>query len=354
MVALAVSMPSHLNTCMKIKDLLNKPTLSVGELSKKYKVAPSAVKTELSKGMQVELEHSSDPQVAREIALAHLGEDLYYYDKLSKAEQELCEDTTRTSKSGAPGTLKAKISRLYGGAVTCAKTERLKRRENATAHDKAQANWFQNKHCGGASRVDEIFAEPAREMPWRQLGSGEHLWYETNFRFMGKNVVVEVSPDVRQVSAKYIFRSTDTDLPTTHQGWVLVFRVDGTTDVTGEFGNQAVKLLTQVVSVVRGFLESHDWDYVIFVGEEGSRNKLYQALAQRLAQQAGAKVLQHRSDFAIYKPQIAEQGGVGLVVPGVNMPAGMHPDEIRRQAAKWGFKVSKHGVPPVARTDGKY
>jgi len=50
---------------------------------------------------------------------------------------------------------------------------------------------------------------------------------------------------------------------------------------------------------------------------------------------------------------VAEAGGSGLVVPGVNMPAGIHPDEIRRQAKKFGNKVSKNGVPPIARTDGK-
>jgi ParB-like nuclease domain/Protein of unknown function (DUF5661) len=47
-----------------------------------------------------------------------------------------------------------------------------------------------------------------------------------------------------------------------------------------------------------------------------------------------------------------EAAGVGLVVPGVNMPAGMHPDEIRRQAKKFGNRVSKNGVPPQANPDG--
>ena len=41
------------------------------------------------------------------------------------------------------------------------------------------------------------------------------------------------------------------------------------------------------------------------------------------------------------------------MVPGVNMPAGIHPDEIKRQARKWGFKVSKQGVPPIVRSDDK-
>jgi hypothetical protein len=50
--------------------------------------------------------------------------------------------------------------------------------------------------------------------------------------------------------------------------------------------------------------------------------------------------------------ELTETAGVGLVVPGVNMPKGMHPDEIKRQAAKFGNLVSKDGVPPTAKTNG--
>jgi hypothetical protein len=50
--------------------------------------------------------------------------------------------------------------------------------------------------------------------------------------------------------------------------------------------------------------------------------------------------------------EILETAGVGLVVPGVNMPKGMHPDEIKRQAAKFGNDVDAQGRPPVAKTNG--
>jgi hypothetical protein len=52
----------------------------------------------------------------------------------------------KRTKDGAPGTLKAKITKLYGGDVTIEKAKKLKNRENATAHDKRQANWFINFH----------------------------------------------------------------------------------------------------------------------------------------------------------------------------------------------------------------
>ena len=51
---------------------------------------------------------------------------------------------TRTSKKGAPGTLKAKIK----GPVTIKKAMALKNRRGATPHDKAQANWYINMARG--------------------------------------------------------------------------------------------------------------------------------------------------------------------------------------------------------------
>jgi hypothetical protein len=335
---------------MKIHDLLDAPVPTVSELALKYDVPVHEVQAALTKGIQVEQEHTTHDRVARQIALAHLAERLDYYDRLAKVD----ETTTRSSAKGAPGTLKAKISRLYGGAVTCDKVQKLKMRPNATAHDKAQANWYQNMNCGGATRVDEIFQGPAQQLTWRSYGSGEEQFWETGFRFNNKHVVIEMHPDVRQVSAKYVFSRNRLTLPSHLKGWVTIFRVDNSTDITGELGTQASKLFAQVVSVIKGFLQTHVWDYVLFTGEEGSRDRLYQALSQRLADQVGAQYVQYRSDFVIYKSHMQEHAaGVGQVVPGVNMPAGIHPDEIRRQARKWGFKVSKHGVPPIVRTDGK-
>ena len=71
---------------MNIKDLLNKPTPSVDALAVKYNVSAAVVQQQLDQGSAVELEHTDDPQVAAEIALDHLAEDLYYYQKLKRME----------------------------------------------------------------------------------------------------------------------------------------------------------------------------------------------------------------------------------------------------------------------------
>ena len=43
--------------------------------------------------------------------------------------------------------------------------------------------------------------------------------------------------------------------------------------------------------------------------------------------------------------EVNETGGVGKVVPGVNTTIDVGPDEIKKQAAKFGNKVSKDGLP---------
>jgi len=42
------------------------------------------------------------------------------------------------------GTLKARVSKLYGGGVTCIKVKKLKQRSNKTKRDVQLANWFIN------------------------------------------------------------------------------------------------------------------------------------------------------------------------------------------------------------------
>lgn len=66
---------------------LDKPELTVGQLAKKHKVSVDAIKQQLSKGIKVELEHTSNKKVAREIALDHLAELPDYYDRLESAEK---------------------------------------------------------------------------------------------------------------------------------------------------------------------------------------------------------------------------------------------------------------------------
>jgi hypothetical protein len=61
------------------------------DLANKYNVELSKIKEELTKGIKVEMEHTSDIRYAAEIAMDHLWEDLKYYDKLNKIENPIKE-----------------------------------------------------------------------------------------------------------------------------------------------------------------------------------------------------------------------------------------------------------------------
>lgn len=78
---------------MKLSDIFEKtsldvPTHGVEHIAKKHGVSTEAIRSQLKKGIDVELEHTSDRDVAREIALDHLLELPDYYDRLKKVEGE--------------------------------------------------------------------------------------------------------------------------------------------------------------------------------------------------------------------------------------------------------------------------
>ena len=68
--------------------LLDKPTPTVTQLAVKHKVTRQHLAAQLDTGIKSELEHTSHRDIAREIALDHLGEDPNYYTKLKNANLE--------------------------------------------------------------------------------------------------------------------------------------------------------------------------------------------------------------------------------------------------------------------------
>ena len=68
------------------KQFLNKPVSSTEDLADKHKVSVDEIQKQLEMGIKVEGEHTTKPKIARQIALAHIGEDPKYYSKLKKME----------------------------------------------------------------------------------------------------------------------------------------------------------------------------------------------------------------------------------------------------------------------------
>lgn len=71
-----------------VENLLDKPTPSVEDIANKHNVSVEQIEAQLAKGIEVETEHTSSRDVAREIALDHLNELADYYDRLEKVEQK--------------------------------------------------------------------------------------------------------------------------------------------------------------------------------------------------------------------------------------------------------------------------
>lgn len=64
------------------------PTPSVEEIARKHHVPVDQIRQELKRGMEVELEHTDDEDMANEIARDHLSELPDYYTRLKKMENE--------------------------------------------------------------------------------------------------------------------------------------------------------------------------------------------------------------------------------------------------------------------------
>jgi hypothetical protein len=74
----------HLPEAEKFPDV---KTASPEEIAKKHGVPVKQIQAQLKKGIEVEMEHTKDKKVSREIALDHLLELPDYYDRLKKAEE---------------------------------------------------------------------------------------------------------------------------------------------------------------------------------------------------------------------------------------------------------------------------
>jgi hypothetical protein len=79
---------------MKLRELfivessmLDVNTLSAKALAKMHGVSEEQIVAQIAKGIKVELEHTSNKGVAKEIAMDHIKEMPDYYDKLQKMER---------------------------------------------------------------------------------------------------------------------------------------------------------------------------------------------------------------------------------------------------------------------------
>jgi hypothetical protein len=75
--------------------------MSLSDIAKKHNVPVEDITKEFEMGMKVEMEHTTDKEIAKEIAKDHLFEDPKYYTKLSSIETN--EDLRKWLGSGPTG-----------------------------------------------------------------------------------------------------------------------------------------------------------------------------------------------------------------------------------------------------------
>jgi hypothetical protein len=95
-----------------LKDIAKKHT------PKEFEKMLSYLKKEIVKGTKVELEHTSDPKVAFEIAKDHLFEDPDYYNKLKKIEANEATGSGSVGSYETPAFLPKNSKNWRGGKKT--------------------------------------------------------------------------------------------------------------------------------------------------------------------------------------------------------------------------------------------
>ena len=78
--------------------------MKLTDIAEKHGISVDILVAEFKKGIGVEMEHTTDREIAKEIALDHLFEDPKYYTKLSKIENPTNEGYTKGQLFG--GTIK--------------------------------------------------------------------------------------------------------------------------------------------------------------------------------------------------------------------------------------------------------
>jgi hypothetical protein len=144
-------------------------------------------------------------------------------------------------------------------------------------------------------------------------------------------------------------------------------------DVTGEGDSQ--KIFATVLSAIQEFLTKEQPRFISFTGAKGeqetnkdSRVSLYSKLLQRYASRWGYRLKNvHDSgdsvtfDLVRIKHDVSEASGYIPTYAQRNDPrfekaltVDVHPDTMKKGAKKFGWKISRAGIPPTANPNGKF
>jgi hypothetical protein len=347
---------------MKLNDLLNKPTSSVAELAKKYKVSTDSVEKQLAQGIKVEMEHTRLRSVAREIALDHLGEDLNYYKKLSKLEKKPAQEAllielfallneVKIDNVSGIGEVPDNRNVDYLGlrvlmkpSVFLSLASKISR-DQATSVDYIKQQLDQGQGMaspwlvldipvewdeGSLEKPARVTAHEGRNRMYAVLETEGDVPVETHLFFAGLRA--------RHIKPKWI-EALNTSLVPQRQSSAMAGPFFSTDTSIDERAGAPGTLKAKITRLYGGNVTCE------------KAKKLKNRRSATSHDKAQANWFLNMQDC---KPLVQEVGGVGTVVKGVNTTADVGPREIQKQARKFLNKVTTGGVPPQTQSNGKF
>lgn len=115
-------------------------------------------KLKIDQGVKVEMEHTSDPKIAQEIAMDHLTEDKDYYKKLKQIETKKSEDINKNGASSKKGVIEGwnaymKVHPKMGGVVHFAHPSR---QDLVSVHKDLDTGSYHVKHNGKLANLGSV------------------------------------------------------------------------------------------------------------------------------------------------------------------------------------------------------
>ncbi|MFA5625850.1 MAG: DUF5661 family protein, partial [Bradymonadales bacterium] len=277
-------------------------TLSPEAIAKKHNVSVQAIKKQLVLGIKVEKEHTTNPKLAREIALDHLLEIPDYYTRLAQMEKGVVQET---------------LKQVNGRWALVSRKDPSKVLQYYRGEGKPSKEWVKRVEA----RI-HAFSEAADAIAPRQLAAQFRAEIAAKYPDVVVDLFaathgglhlskIEIPKNKRKLGMASEILKGITALADKYQ---LVVSLSP----TNEFGTPK----TVLVEFYKRFG---------FVFNRG-RNKDY------------------RISETMYREPRALSEGVGRITPQ-NQTADVGPDEIKRQAAKFGNVVDRDGYPARKMTD---
>lgn len=389
------------------KQKLDKPTLNVRDLMKMHNVSLDHILTQLVQGINVESEHTSNEDLAREIALDHLKEDPNYYSKLKKAELEEEKEALPskvyhvTPAVNVPAIMSQGLQPQVGDRSNKiqGETPAVYCFSDTNSLEDAMMNWL-----GDEFGEDEDLALLEINTSGLKGDVTPNAEYEIqilepippqNIKVLSQNLATMVLESTNLNEAfdqPYPIKWEKSEhgdydaMATLPDGKPLTIMFDHTTpyevtitfwrnnnlELTGEGDSQRV--FATVLQAIQEFLKIEQPANISFSAskevEPGqkamSRSSLYDKLVKRYAQKWGynAQTFDHGEgvEFNLTRKQnVAEASGYIPSEKEKNDPrfktaltVDVKPDSIKKNAKAFSWLTNRAGIPPTANPSGKF